>query len=145
MRRGALCRSTSTGDSTQRRMLGGNTRFAKRFADGWPIDEFDNDLAETPLRKAARIGHLEIARMLLAAGADVNRHCEERIGETPLGLVADTCEPDLARLLMDAGADPTIRGWMGITALDRAADRTDEAGKEVLALLHAYQPKRRGP
>jgi hypothetical protein len=105
------------------------------IADGWPIDDFDDDLAETPLHKAARKGHIGIMRMLLAAGADVNRHCEDRIGETPLGLVADTCSPDVARFLMGAGADPTIPGWMGLTALHHAAQRTDEAGRLVLSLL----------
>ena len=107
------------------------------IADGWPIDDFDDDLAETPLHQAAREGHLDIMRMLLAAGADVNRHCEDRIGETPLSLVADTCSLEVAQLLIDAGADPTIQGWMGLTALDRAASRTDEEGKAVHALLRA--------
>jgi hypothetical protein len=111
------------------------------IADGWPIEDFDDDLAETPLHKAARKGHLDIMRMLLAAGADVNRHCEDRIGETPLGLVADTCSPELASLLMHAGADPTIPGWMGLTALDRAAQRTDEAGRVVLSLLKTHESR----
>jgi hypothetical protein len=111
---------------------------------GWPIEEFDSDLAETPLHMAARHGHLGIMRMLLAAGADVNRRCEERIGETPLGLVADTCSLAVASMLLEAGADPTIRGWMGLTALDRAAARTDEVGKAVLSLL-ATEARRRRP
>ncbi|HEX6813206.1 MAG TPA: ankyrin repeat domain-containing protein [Planctomycetota bacterium] len=123
---------------------GRNEDVRQAIACGWPIEEFDDDLAETPLHKAARNGHLDIMRMLLAAGADVNRHCEERIGETPLGLVADTCSFELAHLLIDAGADPTIRGWMGLTALDRAARRTDEAGKAVLALLEAHKARPRG-
>lgn len=114
------------------------------IADGWPIEDFDDALAETPLHNAAREGHLGIMRMLLKAGADVNRYCEERIGETPLGLVADTCSPEVARLLINAGADPTIRGWMGLTALDRATERTDDAGKEVLALLETYGADGRG-
>lgn len=114
------------------------------IADGWPIDDFDDDLAETPLHMAARNGHITILRMLLAAGADVNRHCEDRIGETPLSLVADTCSPEVASLLMAAGADPTIRGWMGLNAIDRAARRTDEAGSLVLALLEK-RASRPGP
>lgn len=123
---------------------GRTAEVAQAIAGGWPIEDFDDDLAETPLHKAARNGHLDIMRMLLAAGADVNRHCEDRIGETPLGLVADTCSLQLAHLLIDAGADPTIRGWMGLTALDRAAGRTDEAGKAVFALLKAHESRPRG-
>ena len=114
------------------------------IADGWPIDDFDDDLAETPLHMAARNGHITILRMLLAAGADVNRHCVDRIGETPLSLVADSCSPEVASLLIGAGADPTIRGWMGLNAIDRAARRTDEAGSVVLALLEK-RASRPGP
>ena len=113
------------------------------IADGWPIEDFDV-LAEAPLHAAGREGHLGIMRMLLAAGADVNLNCEDRIGETPLGEVAGTCSLEVARLLIDAGADPTIPGWMGLTALRRAAERTDEAGKAVFELLKTYEPRSRG-
>jgi hypothetical protein len=41
----------------------------------------------------------------------------------------------MAKLLIDAGADPTIRGWMGITAVHRAKDRKDEDGQSVFDLL----------
>jgi ankyrin repeat protein len=59
---------------------------------------------KTPLHDAAENGHLEIMRVLLEAGADVNANEEERIGNTPLRDVADKCSLAVATLLVDAGA-----------------------------------------
>lgn len=112
------------------------------IADGWPLDEFEADTGHSPLHAACVAGHLDVMRLLLDAGADVNRRCEATIGETPLGEVADTCSLAVARVLVEAGADPTIPGWMALTALDRAARRTDAAGAAVLALLRASAARR---
>lgn len=80
-------------------------------------------------------GHLEVVRFLLSKGADVNAHNEDGAGESPLGEVAATCSMELAAILVDAGANPTIPGWMGISALDRALKRVRGDGPEVCALL----------
>lgn len=41
----------------------------------------------------------------------------------------------MARRLIAAGADPTIPGWMQLTAIDHAAERTDADAKKVQQLL----------
>jgi Ankyrin repeats (3 copies) len=121
---------------------GRSAEVQRAIADGWPLDEFDADLGYTPLHHACAKNHVDIIKMLIDAGVDVNRNCEAKIGETPLGLVADRCSLEVARLLVDAGADPTIPGCMAITALDRATERTDDEGKAVAALLRDIASRR---
>jgi ankyrin repeat protein len=110
-------------------------------AGGANLGLFD-DIGCTPLHYAIENEHYAIARLLLAAGADINAHDEEHIGETPLGRVAGECTPEMAEFLVANGADPTIRGWMQITALDRAARRKDEDGSAVHAMLLGASSKR---
>ena len=74
-------------------------------------------------------------RTLLASGANVNAHDERVIGNTPLRGVADNCSFEVAKILVDAGADPTIPGWMQITALHKARQRTSPDGVRVRQLL----------
>ncbi len=104
------------------------------LAQGHDPNAFD-DVAFTPLHHAAYHGHLEIIRLLLSAGADINAHDESRIGNSPLGEVAGKCSFAVAQALVAAGADPTIRGWMQLCALDRAKERKKEEGKQVYELL----------
>jgi ankyrin repeat protein len=94
-----------------------------------------DDLAKTPLHYAAENGHIDVIRVLLEAGADVNANDEPRIGNTPLRQVADRCSLAVATVLVEAGADPRIPGWMQITALHEAEGRNDEEGTRVYDLL----------
>ncbi len=75
---------------------------------------------------------LELARRLVAAGADVNarQHKEpmdgnrnklNRIGATPFLLAAKSCDVPLMRTLLALGADPAITTEEGTTALMAAA------------------------
>ena len=105
------------------------------LARKYPVNRFDRALGWTPLHHAVRQGHLDVVDVLLAAGADVNAHDERRIGQTPLGDNITECSFEMARRLIEAGADPTIRGWMQLSAIDRAAERTDADAKKVRRLL----------
>ena len=118
-------------------------RVKELLAEGYPINAFD-DLSWTPLHHAARGKHLAVVRHLIAAGADVNAHVEERIGDTVLKKVAPNCSLELAKILLDAGADPTIPGWMHLTALDKCVERKRFEGPEVQRLL-LEAAKRRNP
>ena len=63
----------------------------------------------TPLHMAAACGHVEKARLLIDAGADVNRRKEIDASETPLMEAAFTGQPSVVRLLLEHGADPSMR------------------------------------
>ena len=113
----------------------GDIAAVKAFLEeGHDLNAFD-DLSFTPLHYAAREQHLQIIRLLLQAGANVNARDEARIGNTPLGDIAGNCPLAVARLLLAAGADPTIRGWMQLNALDRAKARKTDEGRKVYELL----------
>ncbi|HYO84151.1 MAG TPA: ankyrin repeat domain-containing protein [Bryobacteraceae bacterium] len=62
----------------------------------------------TPLHLAAEAGHLEIARALIDAGADVNARSGET-SQTPLHFAARAGQVEMAKLLLVHGADPAIR------------------------------------
>jgi ankyrin repeat protein len=98
----------------------------------------------TPLHWAARRERLAVVHHLIAAGADVNAREVERFGDTVLKHVAQTCSLALAGILLDAGADPTIPGWMGLTALDKSANRQRFEGPDVHRLL-LEAARRRNP
>jgi ankyrin repeat protein len=83
----------------------------------------------------AQTGHLdslELARRLVAAGADVdarqkkeptdgNRNKLDRIGATPFLLAAKSCDVALMTTLLDLGADASLTTGAGTTALMAAA------------------------
>jgi ankyrin repeat protein len=74
----------------------------------------------TPLLYAARDGRMDIVRMLLDAGADIN----QRDGnEIPSLIIAITNNhPDVARFLIDRGADIKAVDWYGRTPLWAAVE-----------------------
>jgi len=63
----------------------------------------------TPLHMAAARGQVEKARLLIDAGAEVNRRTEIVASETPLMEAAFTGQPSTVRLLLEHGADPYMR------------------------------------
>lgn len=70
----------------------------------------------TPLHYAARQGHLEVARTLLDAGADVN-HLSDGDRSTPLLVATINGHFDLAMELLGRGADPSLASTAGATPL----------------------------
>ena len=76
----------------------------------------------TALLFAARSGDAESARLLLAAGADVNDALPDGTGA--LALAAHSGHGDVAALLLDRGADPNAAA-VGYTALHAAVVRGD--------------------
>jgi ankyrin repeat protein len=64
-------------------------------------------------------GGLEVARLLIDAGTDVNRTCEH--GRTALQMAAAWGHLDVVQLLIENGADPTIRDDEGMTPAKIAA------------------------
>jgi ankyrin repeat protein len=83
---------------------------------------------------------LEVARLLIAAGAEVNRRCEH--GRTALQMAAAWGHLDVVQLLIQHGADPTIRDEEGMTPSEIAtrSKRVAEAQlKPVIEYLNALE------
>ena len=74
----------------------------------------------SPLQYAARDGRLDIVKMLLDAGADVNQREANDI--TPLLSAITNNHPDVARHLVDRGADIKAADWYGRTPLWAAVE-----------------------
>ena len=89
------------------------------------INSFD-ELSYTPLTYAVKNGHLEVAKLLLAKGANINARDAAMSGNTPLGEAVRDGTPEVVRFLLEAGADPLIPGWMHISAYDRAKERAEK-------------------
>jgi ankyrin repeat protein len=102
----------------------------------------------TALMFAARVGDLESARLLVAAGAPVND--EDAWGVSVVTLAAHSGFVDLVEFLLDKGADPN-RSAAGFTPLHEAIMRRDEAlirtllahGADPHARLQTWTPTRR--
>ena len=91
---------------------------------------------DTALMFAARVGDLASAKLLLAAGANVND--ADAWGVSAMVLAAHSGFTDLVEFLLDKGADANAAG-PGFTALHEAIMRRDE--KMVAALLaHGANP-----
>ncbi len=77
-----------------------------------------NPLANQPLHAAAAGRHIEVCRLLVAAGADVN--ATQHGGVTPLHEAAQHGDAEMVELFLSAGADPTTTADDGRTPADLA-------------------------
>jgi hypothetical protein len=76
---------------------------------------------KSPLHSAAYCEDLEMVRVLLNCGANVN--AKDDFGFTPLDFASlgRFSDPSVVRLLLDHGANPNVQAQHGITPLYRAA------------------------
>ena len=120
----------------------GKPEIARALIDaGAPVDAYTkNDLANQPLHAAAAGRHLEVCRLLLAAGADVN--ATQHGGYTPLHEAAQHGDVEMVELFLSAGADPTILVAEGGVP----ADLAEAAGhSDVARRLREVAAARVGP
>jgi uncharacterized protein len=78
-----------------------------------------NPFANQPLHAAAAGRHLEVSRVLIAGGADVN--ATQHGGFTPLHEAAQHGDVEMTELFLSAGADPAAKTGAGETPADLAA------------------------
>lgn len=111
-----------------------NLAAVKRLlASGADVDVVDKAVDSTALAQATANNNREIIRVLLHAGANINR--QNRDGETALMYLSGQASTDTARDLIKAGADLELKDDDGETAL-MAAARLDNTGS-LKALIDA--------
>jgi uncharacterized protein len=101
---------------------GGGSHGVGIVRSGWPEQGFQPETpgGMTPLLYAARDGRLDIARMLIAAKADVQ--LADANGITPLLMAITNNHLDVARFLVEKGADVNAADWWGRAPLYAAVE-----------------------
>ena len=96
---------------------GGGSHGVGVVRSGWPEQGFQPETpgGMTPLLYAARDGRIDIARMLLAAKADVQ--LADVNGITPLLMAITNNHLDVAKFLLEKSANPNAADWWGRTPL----------------------------
>jgi ankyrin repeat protein len=125
----AVHRAASDGDIKELEQL---------IRSGYSIHQFD-DLGQTPLHYAVQNQHYKVAQFLLEHGADVNARHLETNSNTPIALAVEGDYPEMVTLLLSFGADPTMTGWMGLNACDRAEKNKTDSGEEIRKILRAVK------
>ena len=99
--RGAPARSAQT-EALFRATIEGNTDMVKSLVSSPGVDvNATNERGSTPLLEAARFGHDDICRVLIAAGADLK--AKDNDGKTALMLAIQNNHDDVVRILKEAG------------------------------------------
>jgi ankyrin repeat protein len=106
-------------------------------AGGKSVLDCFNYISRTPLMIAVERGDLKMAQQLIEAGSDVNAVDEVQIGNPAIRHAAESQGLEMIKLLLDAGADPRVKGWMWLTAIDKARDRKDGLGPQIVSLLES--------
>jgi ankyrin repeat protein len=94
----------------------------------------------TPLMTAACYGRVEIARILIEAGADKN--ARDKAGKTPLIIAAEFGSVGIVDLLVQSGAKIDAKDSKGCTAFDYVSKDFDAASvsmEEELKPIQAFQ------
>lgn len=104
----------------QAAVAGDASEVARLISEGEEVATGDASFV-TPLHLACQQGHVDAAKILVAAGAPVD--ARDSYGNTPLWRAVFAFQggdPELIRLLLDAGADPDCKNNSGRSPRDMA-------------------------
>ncbi|NXW42748.1 CSKI1 protein, partial [Nyctiprogne leucopyga] len=109
-----------------------NSNMCAALLEPKPGDATDPN-GTSPLHLAAKNGHIDIIRLLLQAGIDINRQTK---AGTALHEAALCGKTDVVRLLLDSGINAHVRNTYNQTALDIVNQfTTSQASKEIKQML----------
>ena len=91
------------------------------------------DSGATPLMLASIIGHIEMVKLLINQGADLNTK-DYVYGWTALMQATFYGHQEVTKHLLKCGSDPTIAAFNGCTALDLAT-LMDDSNTTVIRML----------
>ena len=97
----------------------GDVKKVSRFIKKGMDVNLSDDFGWTPLFRAAKKGHAEVVKLLLDAGAEVDK---PTAGIAPLWWAAESGHTDAAKVLLDHGANINAPGKEGATALYTAVN-----------------------
>jgi uncharacterized protein len=103
--------------------LGRADRVERLLADGRDLANRDSADGFSGLGLAAFFAHLEIARQLVDAGADVNRPSNNSFRVAPLHSAVESGLVGIVELLLAHGAKPDVAEFLEATPLHSAAAR----------------------
>jgi ankyrin repeat protein len=92
---------------------------------------------------AEGVGPLDVTRLLVARGADVN--AKSTTGMTALMVAAVHDNPAMIGVLVQLGADPSAKEAGGHTARELALVNGNEAAAQILSVLASTSPKPKHP
>jgi ankyrin repeat protein len=103
-----------------------NTEIVQAFIDhGADINQkADIGNGHTALMFAAEFGHVEVGKLLLANGADIN--AVDNFNDSALNVAAFHGQLEFAKMLVEMGAELNVPGYAGQTALGHAISRGHE-------------------
>jgi uncharacterized protein len=99
-----------------------------------------NKTGWTPLHYAATTGHVPLINLLLENHAYIDAESPNKT--TPLMMAAHYGTPGAVKLLLEEGADPSLKNDVGLTAIDFAQNaKKDESVEIIAAFIRAQKPK----
>ena len=96
------------------------------------------ELGSTPLHIAATSSNPEIAKLLVARGANVN--ARDNNGTTPLHIAAYTGRKELVEFFLSKGADAYAKDFKNETPRDKAHHSLSHEIEGILAVVDAEKP-----
>ena len=107
------------------------------LSDGNSPNQIDEDNQRTGLHEVAMNGNIQIAAILIKAGAQID--IRDKLGNTPLIYAAEHDHGELLKLLLDVGAQVDGQNRGGMTALMVAAKNGEVEIVRIL-LAHGANP-----
>lgn len=120
-------------------ILRGDYELVKGFLDDGVSPDSYNSSGFAPIHSAVRAGRIDLARLILDYGGDINIQSLSNIdgGQAALHIAARNGYFDLLRLLLERNADPNIQDDVGNTPLHDAAISGDRTIARALVLAGA--------